>query len=668
MLEPSDSGFFNLQGILFAGISNSMTLRDGQKTLMSELLLHTEANFGVVFHVDRARQLAQAISVEHGKLKSPGQWRLDRPGGKRLLSDGVLRRDGGYLFFSRSVAGANVVLTYPQTDFPMTIVRLEWAREPDHLEDRIAALRRMCRHLGSALKLLEDREAAEHMTEQLVELQETTTGLDEELDDLELDRLLEKILKVARGKAPGEHLCVLLVEEDGLGFAARAYHGDLVFDSETLPRKLLRRSEEGTRSRERRNKPRASGTFFKALDSKKIYLARDVSEDSHYTPLFRGTRSSLAVPILLREEAVAVLVVESNSPNAFGQEHIQALEGLARIAAIHISKARVYQESVWKNPKHPVELLCQPSRLLENTAHMADSDSPILIEGESGTGKGMLAQYIHRMSPRRDHPFVSLNCGTISDSLLLSQLFGHVKGAFTGADQDADGHVALAEKGTLFIDDMEDLSREAQASLLELLSTGEYKRVGNPEPRLADVRVITATNVPLRKLVEEKKFREDLFHRLSVLRLKTIPLRHLLRSIPRLVRHKFQQMAKQKGKKNALSITPATEALLKRYEWPGNFREVNNVVNRLIVMDRTGVIDVEDLPEEIRATARAEDASEANSFEQAQAEFERQYLISLLKKVEGNVMLASKVSEMTRSSLYKKFGKYKIDPAAFRRG
>ncbi|MBI2933844.1 MAG: sigma-54-dependent Fis family transcriptional regulator [Planctomycetes bacterium] len=667
MSAVSGTDLFHLQDFLFSGVADALTLRDGQIRMLADLMLQIDAHFGVAFQVDRVRRIAEPVALQGAKIKLPPPWRLDGREGEMFTAGGLLRaKEQKTLLFPGSVVGANLVIRYPHNEVPVSIARLEWRQEPQGLDLMVAGLQRLCRSLGAALKLLEDREAAERMRDELVELQEATSGIEEELDDLELMNLLCKILKIAQGRVPAQHLCVFLCDSDALVLEPKAYVGDLIIPSEQLPRKLVRRSKVEARDADRRARPGASGTFFQALDAKESYLCHDADRDPHFTPLFRKTRSSLSVPILLADRAVGVLLVEAVEPKAFAHDHARALEDLARVAAIYIAKAHVYRQTLLQDPDHPLELICQPHRVIEEATYAAASHSPVMLEGESGSGKGVLARYMHRLSPRHAGPFVSLNCGTLSESLLLSQLFGHAKGAFTGADRQVQGMLASADHGTLFIDDIEVLPLEAQARLLEFLDGGSFTPLGDRSPCHVDVRVITASNIDLAKLTEAGRFRLDLYHRLSVLRIHTVPLRRVARTLPRLIEMKLPRIARLERKRQVPTISPAAMALLKRYSWPGNYREVEAVLHRLVVRDSTGLIDVRDLPEEVRASARSEDAPEKESYEEAKADFEKCYLIRLLRSCNGNLSRAARRAGMTRPLLYKKLSLHNINPEQFR--
>jgi len=225
-----------------------------------------------------------------------------------------------------------------------------------------------------------------------------------------------------------------------------------------------------------------------------------------------------------------------------------------------------------------------------------------LLLGESGTGKSVLARAIHQQSLRRGHAFVTVSCPSLSRELLESELFGHVKGAFTGALSDTWGKVAAGDGGTLFLDEIGDLPLEVQARLLRLLQEREYERVGETRPRKADVRVIAATNHDLKGAVAQGRFREDLFYRLNVISLTLPPLRERVPDIPGLAERMLAFFAGHAGKP-ATSLSPEARTALERHPWPGNLRELRNVIERAVILSTGDSIGVADLSENVQPTS-----------------------------------------------------------------
>ncbi len=242
----------------------------------------------------------------------------------------------------------------------------------------------------------------------------------------------------------------------------------------------------------------------------------------------------------------------------------------------------------------------QTAALLDVAAQAAASDATVLLTGESGTGKSLLARHIHQLSPRNNGPFVSVACTTLSEHLLESELFGHVRGAFTGAIKDKPGRLEAAESGTVFLDEIGDLSLGLQAKLLRFLQEKTFERVGGSQTLQIDARIIAATNQDLEQLVKEKRLREDLYYRLNVIELRLPPLRERPAEIPILTASFVEAAAATHGKR-MLELTPEAAAALAAYSWPGNVRELRNVIERALVLSRGDRITVNDLPDRILA-------------------------------------------------------------------
>jgi len=241
----------------------------------------------------------------------------------------------------------------------------------------------------------------------------------------------------------------------------------------------------------------------------------------------------------------------------------------------------------------------QMKQIMEVIAQVAPTSSTVLLTGESGTGKEVLAGAIHNASPRRGHPFVSINCGALPDELLESELFGHTKGSFTGAVANKKGFFEVADGGTIFLDEIGDTSQAMQIKLLRALQEKVIRRVGGTEEIAVDVRVITATNRDLEALVREKRFREDLFYRINVIPVRLPPLRERKDDISHLAYHFFDRYKREMGKRIS-SISDAAMTALTSYEWPGNIRELQNVIERAVALESSDTIRIDSLPLEIR--------------------------------------------------------------------
>jgi len=284
----------------------------------------------------------------------------------------------------------------------------------------------------------------------------------------------------------------------------------------------------------------------------------------------------------------------------------------------------------------------------------------VLITGESGTGKEVVAVAIHRNSPRKNGPFVPVNCAALPEQLLESELFGHEKGAFTGAYSRKIGRFELADKGTIFLDEIGELPLSMQAKLLRVLQEKSFERVGGTKTITVDVRVISATNRQLEKAIQNGQFREDLYYRLNVMPINIPPLRERREDIPLLVDHIMKKLKPTYGMKR---ISPAALELFKRYDWPGNVRELQNVIERANIICRGDEILPEHLPEEIRgAKVKADQGLDIELPDEGVSleEVEKQFLIKALEKSKGNQSKAAELLGITRSTFIYRCQKYGI--------
>ena len=301
-------------------------------------------------------------------------------------------------------------------------------------------------------------------------------------------------------------------------------------------------------------------------------------------------------------------------------------------------------------------------RLFRTIAQVAGTTSTVLITGESGTGKELVARAIHRMGPRRDKPFVAINPAAISDSLVESELFGHEKGAFTGAYQRKPGRFELAQGGTLFLDEIASLKPEMQAKLLRVLQEREIERVGGTRTIRLDVRIVAATNVDLRQAVDREAFRADLYYRLNVVPVTVPPLRERRNDVPLLVEH-FMERYNRELNKRIEGMTPEALAVLQEYPWPGNVRELQNIIERSVALVDSGPIGLNDLPTDVllpdhRARVRQ---GEHLPLKTATDEFERQIVLRVLERVQWNRSEASRILGIHRNSLKMKLKRWGVD-------
>ena len=299
--------------------------------------------------------------------------------------------------------------------------------------------------------------------------------------------------------------------------------------------------------------------------------------------------------------------------------------------------------------------------VLDMASRAAQTDSTVLIRGETGTGKELLAKAIHFNSLRKDRPFVTINCGAIPKDLLESELFGHVKGSFTGAMAHKKGKVELADRGTLFLDEIGELPLELQVKMLRLIQQGEIEKVGATETETVDVRLIAATHRNLSAMAEDGTFREDLYYRLAVIPLELPPLRDRADDIPELVQH-FLIQTKTKHGRLSLTLPPSLLPYFSSYRWPGNVRELENVIERLVVLTRGDEITVNDLPEFLRRERPTLEVLQLDLPDQGISleAVEKELILRALKKFNWNQSQAARYLDLSRKTLIYRMEKYGI--------
>src|SRR4051812_18353981 len=292
---------------------------------------------------------------------------------------------------------------------------------------------------------------------------------------------------------------------------------------------------------------------------------------------------------------------------------------------------------------------------------IAPTSASVLITGESGTGKELVAKALHNNSPRRYKPFVALNCAALSDNILESELFGHVKGAFTGADRERKGWFEHANGGTLFLDEVGDIPPGTQVKLLRALENGEIVRVGTNEPIKVNVRLISATNRDLSEAIASGDFRQDLYHRLKVVSIKMPPLRERREDIDLLIDHFLKEFTTSHDKKVS-AISAAARRALRQYNWPGNVRELKNVIESMVVTDYDGVLDVDDLTEDLQAISTNVPAERSGGADhlvgKSLEDIERHYIMQTLKLTGGNREEAARSLGIGERTLYRKLKEY----------
>ena len=306
----------------------------------------------------------------------------------------------------------------------------------------------------------------------------------------------------------------------------------------------------------------------------------------------------------------------------------------------------------------------------ELVARVAPAPTTVLIRGESGTGKELVARAIHKYSPLRDKPLLTINCTALTPTLMESELFGHRRGAFTGAVSDKIGLFEKADGASIFLDEIGDMPLEMQGKLLRVLQAGEIKPVGDVVTRRVRVRVIAATNRDLESALQRGEFREDLFYRFNTFTITLPPLRERVEDIPVLAYH-FLRKAEAKVNKKVDRITPEALDFLKRYTWPGNLRELENIVERAVVLASERTIEARHLPLHVQEAIGLEisvDEGLVRGKERVIREFERQAVLRFLNETGGNISNAAKMAKITRRNFHRLLLRYSINPRSYRRG
>ncbi len=364
------------------------------------------------------------------------------------------------------------------------------------------------------------------------------------------------------------------------------------------------------------------------------------------------SRSLLCVPLVMHSRTLGVIYLDTDIPDVnFDEDHLQSVTAIAAIAAVAIQNARHFERLEAENQLLIADANFEHNMIGESPliqqvydliARVAKTDSTVLISGESGTGKELAARAVHRNGKRNDRPFVAVNCAALAESLLESELFGHEKGAFTGALMQRKGRLEIADGGTVFLDEIAELSPPLQTKLLRVLQEREFERVGGTRPIKIDVRVIAATNRDLDKAISNGSFRQDLFFRLNVVQLEMPALRERPEDIPMLANYFLTRYA-AKCKRKVFEISPEAHDWLLKYEWPGNVRELENAIERAVVMGTTDQILPEDLPEAILEVNSPADASAGAGYHEGVTNTKKELIVDALQKSNGSFTVAAKL-------------------------
>jgi Nif-specific regulatory protein len=418
----------------------------------------------------------------------------------------------------------------------------------------------------------------------------------------------------------------------------------------------------------------------------KPILVPDVTVDDRFYPevdraIGIQTRGLMCAPLRARGSVIGVVGVRNKLDGTFTEADLDFLDAVAGPVAIAVDNARLYQDVRRSEARlqHEVTILhrereqkfteiigCGPA-MLHVYALMESAITTgitVLLEGETGTGKELIARAIHSAGPRKTKPFVAMNCGAVSETLLESELFGCKRGAFTGAVADRPGLFEAADQGTVFLDEIGETTPNMQVKLLRALQAGEIYRVGDPRARKVDVRLISATNRELEAEVRAGRFREDLFYRINVFPIRVPPLRERSEDIPLLVAS-FLQRSNAKLGKHVSGVGEDALGLLTRYKWPGNVRELQNEIERAVALATDGnPLPVDRLSDKLHTAAsiRVSLPTSASTLKTARTNFERQYVAEVLRQHEGNAVKAARALGISRQMLQKKIKEYRLRP------
>ena len=482
--------------------------------------------------------------------------------------------------------------------------------QPERLLRELPATSQVARNLNALLKI----SRVVHATRGLEELQ------------AQLLDLIFEVIPAGRG-------AILLAEGAGQEFnclyarTRHAGHPQLVRVSRTIARQVMKEN-----------------VAILGVDVAASGALRDVE-----SLVASEVRSLLCVPLTVFQRVIGCIYLDStNSANRFQEDHLQLMAAIAGISAVALDNARRVQWLEQENQRLITEVRQEQSLVGEGArmkeifqflARVAPTESTVLIEGESGTGKELAARALHRNSHRGSKQFVAINCAAIPESLLESDLFGHERGAFTGAAVLKKGRLEVADGGVVFLDEIGELAPALQVKLLRVLQEREFERVGGTHTIKVDIRLIAATNRDLNEAVRNGQFRQDLYYRLAVVRLTMPPLRERREDIPMLTRHFVQKYAKR-SKVKPKPVSREAMAALVNYEWPGNVRELENAVERALVMGSSDSVLLEDLPESLMEQESAAELHEGK-YHASVKELKKQLIFDAVEQTRGNYVEAA---------------------------
>lgn len=471
---------------------------------------------------------------------------------------------------------------------------------------------------------------------------------------LDIDKLLRFLMDAIAKLVNAEAGSVLLMEADELVFAVATGS-----KGESLTKMRL---------------PRGKSIAWWVAENEKTYICNDTSAE----PLFSGqidrqigfrTQKIIAVPIKSDNDIIGVMEAVNKRRGGFSEQDRRILEAFADLVAVAIKNARIFNKLKRTNELRVSEMISDYPLIGSSTpikkirdmiSRVASTPSTVLITGESGVGKEVVARQMHIQSNRADGPFVKVSCPSFPETLLESELFGHERGAFTGATRRRLGRFESANGGTIFLDEIAELPIPVQAKLLRVLQDGTFERLGSNEQVKSDARIIAATNRNLKDEIEAKNFRQDLFFRLNIIPIYVPPLREHIEDIPQLVEH-FIQKLRRKFPHPIKSVSAQALEAMQKYDWPGNIRELENTIERIAVVHSPKIILPEHLPAEVLHRVNVPKVRAGTL-----PEMEKQAIESALRKANGSQSKAARILGISRDKLRYRIEKYGIIPDQFK--
>jgi transcriptional regulator with GAF, ATPase, and Fis domain len=583
--------------------SNAISITDPSVSRKHCLLSGQDGRFLVRDLDSRNGTLVNGSGVEEQWLQHGDEIAAGDSSFLFLLQDEQTAPAAGRVEFEEALFTAETTVLHPRD-----VVYLQ----PDRLLRELPATSRVARNLNALLKI----SRIVHAIRDLDELQ---------------GQLLDLIFEIV----PAGRGAILLADKEGQQFNSmfvrmrQAGQVPLVKVSRTIARQVL-----------------DQGVAILGSDVARSEELREVESLAA-----SQVRSLLCVPLTMFERVIGCIYLDSDSVgNRLHEEHLQLVTAIAGISAVALENARRLHWLEQENERLTVEISQERSlvgdgprmqEVYQFLKRAAPTDSTVLIEGESGTGKELAARALHRNSPRANKPFVAINCSAIPETLLESDLFGHERGAFTGAASLKRGRLEVADGGVVFLDEIGEMAPSLQVKLLRVLQEREFERVGGTHPIKVDIRIIAATNCNLEQAVRDGSFRQDLYYRLAVLKITMPALRDRREDIPMLVRHFVQKHAKR-CKVKPRPISRDALAFLVNYDWPGNVRELENAIERALVLASSDVILPEDLPESLLERPRMPEMTEA-SYHAAVKELKKRLIVDAVEQTHGSYADAARI-------------------------